>query len=364
MSYEVVKSIVLKDKEGQVWLNSADSSIRPLSFSSWECKGLSEIYQKEGREAVLARIGEDVWNGNLHLYQGNKLCKLFLQAQELLPQGLNFMNFDGKAAGEFLGKAVARLEQDPQAELQEEAEALLALRNDKDYILETAKRTGHSYLGFADVELQKDRNFALEVMKACGADAWADYPAMYADDKGFALEMLRLNGCHYRSLSDRLKADREVIMEAFSEAEGKTYHEHLPDLIPPEAYWKIIDGSSIVLDREFICSLLERCPSMHLSREPMFVNDGTICLKWCAVGKWFPYSVKDVPAEFLREKAFQDVLIGRFEGTEAWEKLVKRFEDKGIVLQAFSFDSVLQDAVERSQNLCPSEFKAKDLSKE
>ena len=242
-------------------------------------------------------------------------------------------------------------------------DALLALRNDKDYIMETAKRTGHNHLGFADVELQRDRAFALEVMKACGAAAWADYPATYADDKEFALEMLRLNGCHYRSLSERLKADREIIMEAFTEAEGKQFHEHLPDLIPPEALWKIIDGTSIVLDREFVCDLLEKCPSMHLSREPLLVNDGTICLKWCEVGKFFPHSVEDVPVEFLREQEFQEVLLARFEGTDKYDVLVKQFENKGIVLQSRSVDNVLRDAFERCGNVGLDEGHEKDFEK-
>ena len=345
MSYEIVKSIVLKDKEQQVWLNSADSSVRPLSFSSWECKGLSEIYQKEGREAVLARIGKDVWDGNLHLYQGNKMCKLFLAAREALPDGLSFMNFDGQAAGKYLAKAVMKLEENPKADLTAEVEALLALRNDRAYILETAKRTGHNYLGFADV-----REFALEVMRACGDRAWADYPAMYADDKEFAVEMLRLNGCHYRSLSERLKADREVIMEAFAEAEGKNFHEHLPDLIPVEALLSF-DGDKLCgIDKGFVCELLEACPSMHMNRTPALLSYRDICLKWCEVGKWFPHSVKDVPEEFLQEQEFQEVLRVRFEGTDKFETLVKILAEKGVALEK-SLAEKLAEAKERASGV-------------
>lgn len=355
MSYEICKSIVLKDKEKEVWLNSADSSVRPLSFYSWECKGLSEIYQEQGREAVFARIGKDVWDGNLQLYRGNKMCKLFLEAKAALPEGMSFMNFDGKAAGEYLAKAVMKLEENPEADLSEDVRALVALKDDRGYLLETAKRTGHSYLNEACEEVQKDRVFALEVMKACGDKAWADYPKAYVNDKEFAMEMLALNGCHYRSLSPELKADRDVILAAFEEVEGKDYHEHLPDLIPPAAYIRLVGDTRagdayLELDRDFLTELLEKCPGMHLERAPMLVNNKDICLKWCEVGKWFPYSVGKVPAEFLREREFQDVLVGRFEGTEMWGKLVEKFSERGVILEK-PLSERLQEAVKRADGV-------------
>lgn len=359
MSYEIVKSIVLKDKDKSVWLNSADSSVRPLHFSTWECKGLSDIYQKAGREAVLALIGKDVWDGNLHLYQGNKLCNLFLTAREALPRDLSFMNFDGKTAGEFLGQAVAKLEKNSRADLSEDVNALLSLRNDKDYILEVAKRTGHNFLNNAEPAVQQDREFALEVMKACGDSPWADYPKAFENDKAFALEVLKSNGCRYRHLSPELKADKDVIVAAFAEAEGKKYHEHLPDLIPPETLWKIVDGTSIVLDRQFVCDLLDICPSMHLSRLPLLVDDGEICLKWCQVGKFFPYDVQYVPEEYLQMQVFQDALVDRFAGTELYGKLVEKLAEKHVYLEGVSLDATLNDARAKAV-----EYKNKGLEKE
>lgn len=357
MSHEIVKSIVLKDKEQEVWLNSADSSVRPLYFSSWECKGLSEVYQKEGREAALARIGKDIWDGNLHLRAGNKMCKLFLAAREALPQGLSFMSLDGQAAGKYLAQAVLKLEKDPRADLTADVQALLALKDDRNYILETAKRTGHSYLNEACAYVQKDRAFALEVMRACGGTAWAEYPKMYENDKAFALELLALNGCHYRSLSPKLKADRDVILAAFEEVEGKQYHEHLPDLIPMEAYVHSVHDGWLEFDKIFLKELVEKCPSIHLERCPPMMQDRDVCLKWCEVGKWFPYSVDKVPSEFLLDPEFQRVLVARFQGTDKFEILTERLAQKGILLQEGlggikpSLEAMISGAEERKKEV-------------
>lgn len=347
MSHEIVKSITIQDDK--VFLTSADSSLRPLDFNRWECTSLSQILAEKGRDALYATIGKEVWNGNMELRQGSKLCKLFLEARNALPSGLSFLSLESKAAGEFLGKMVSRLEANPLADLSGYVKQVRDLQNDRDYILEAAYRTGHNFLNYASQEVQQDREFALEVLRAGNGAAWFDYPEAYKDDKAFALEAVKLNGCFYRSLGDSVKADREVVMEAFREAPDKAYHEHLPDIISPLA---LLDCETNplkpVLDKKFIMDLLDSCPSMHMSRLPALLNDRDIALKWTQVGKFFPSSVRDLPKQYLTDKEFQDVLCQRFEGTDKFDVLVKRLAELGVTLNKKSLNLQIQSANNRA----------------
>ena len=347
MSHEIVKSIsVTKDK---VFLTSADSSLRPLHFHRWECTSLSKVLNEQGREAVLALLGEDIWNGNLRLYQGNKLCKLFLEARSELPRKLHFSNYDSKTAGMYLGKMVAKLEKEPYADLSSIVDEALTIRNDREYILNAAKRSGHNFLDYASEEVQKDRAFALEVLRAGAGAAWFRYPKQYQNDKAFALEALRLNGCVYRELSDELKADREIILAAFEEREDRKSHEHLPDLIPLEAYCQYDAAAhKLNIDTSFICDLLDRCPSMHLNRDPALLMNREIVLKWVQVGRFFPSSVTDLPQDYLMDEAVQNALCKRFEGTDKYEVLLKRFHDAGVVLARDSLDARIKSISARA----------------
>lgn len=353
MSYEIVKSIAItKDK---VFLTGADSSLRPLHFNRWECESLSEILREQGREALYAIIGEEVWNGNMHLRQGNKLCKLYLKARDAFPRGLSFSNYDSKTAGTYLGKMVSALEQDPHTDLSPFVDEALALRNDRNYILDAAKRTGHNFLDFANKELQQDKAFALEVLHAGGGAAWFQYPELYKDDKDFALEALKLNGCFFRALSPELRGDRDIILEAFSESPSKRFHEHLPDLISVNAYLKHdASAKKFIVDTDFICALLDRCPAMHMDRVPELLSHRKIVEKWVQVGKFFPYCVTDLPKKYLLDEQIQSLLCSRFEGTDKYQSLMQRFAVAGILLPqeslATRIKSVSARAAEQKQD--------------
>lgn len=364
MSHEIVKSIAIKDNK--VYLTSADSSVRPLYFNRWECSAYSKILSEQGKDALYAKIGEEVWNGNLEIRQGSRLCKLYLEARNAFPTGMNFLSLDACAAGKFLGKMVTRLEKDSRADLSDCVNQALALQNDKDYILEAAKRTGHNFLNHAGPEVQKDRAFALEVLRAGHGAAWFDYPMEYKDDREFALEAVKLNGCFYRYLGETLKADREIIMEAYREMPDKTYHEHLPDIIPTAALLDFeSDPTRPALDKKFILALLDACPSMHLFRSPYLLQERDIALKWVQVGSFFPYSVGDLPKQYLTDRAFQDTLYKRFEGTDRLDVLLKRFADMGIQLNKRYLDSRIQSASNRAVTAqISSQVKNKELESE
>ena len=210
------------------------------------------------------------------------------------------MNYDSKTAGESLARMVMKLEKDPHADLSPELHEMLDKRNDRDYILEAAKRTGSNFLNYASPEVQQDRAFALEVLRAGQGAAWFEYPKQYKDEKEFALEAVILNGCFYRQLGDSVKEDREVILEAFRESPDKAFHEHLPDLIPPDAFLDFeTDPHKVTLDHQFVMDLLDLCPSMHMERVPALLCERDIALKWTQVGKFFPDSIKELPKEYV-----------------------------------------------------------------
>lgn len=319
MSHEKVKGISLTDNK--VYLTSADSSLRPLYFTRWECKPLSQIYAEQGRAAVLSALGKDIWNGELQLYKSSsKLCKLFLAARDALPHNLHFSNYDGKTAGEFLARMVMKLEKDPHADLSSDVEEMLAKRNDRDYILDVAHRTGYNFLDFAGEDLQKDRQFNLQVLSAGAGRPWFVYPHHFSDDRDFALAALPYNGCFFRSLSPALRADKEIICLAFQE-DGRTYHEHLPDTLP----------ATVLADQAFMKHLIEICPSLHLSRTPALLLDRELSLTYAKHGKYTLYQLDLIPKKFLQTEEFKCVLLERFGEGEAFSKLTDQYIGLGLI---------------------------------
>lgn len=349
MSYDICKGITItKDK---VFLNTADSSVRPLYFHKWECEPLSKMLVDEGRDAVLCRLGKDIWNGELKLYKGSKLCNLFLKAFDELPKDLHWSNMDDKAAGDYLGKSVLKLEAAPKVDLSEDVSALLELRNSKEHILEVAERSGYNLLDAADINVQKDRDFALKVLMAGAGRAWFKYPAYYADDRSFAFDALKINGCLYRELSERLKGDREIILEAFEEKEGKRFHEHLPDLIPPNVFFNFdADPLKPLLDKEFVLRLMHVCPSLHIDRTKWLLQDEDIALEWCKVGKWAIYDLGVYPQEFLLKKEFRDTVISRCEDEKQLAALGRKYDEVGLILRKPSLDEKIRIANSNREN--------------
>ncbi len=350
MSYEIVKGISIKGNK--VYITSADSSVRPLRFHRWECETITKILSEDGREAALARIGKNVWEGDFHLNRGSKLCNLFIEARNALPRDLSWHNYYGKTAGIFLAKMVMKLEKDPAADLSNEIRQMLDKMNDRQYILNAAYVDGYNFLNYADVSLQRDRVFAHDVLRAGRGCAWFDYPVMFKADKEFALEALKLNGCFYRNLDKTVRMERNIIFEAFLESPDKKLHEHLPDLIPLEAYCKFPPEHEFSVDTGFICDLLDVCPSLHIHRINWILEYKDVALKWCEVGKFFPFDVKYLPKDFLDTKEFQDVLISRFEGTDKYDVLINKLNEKGVSLYKGSFNSLLADATKRSEVIC------------
>jgi len=64
MSYHIIKSIKVDEKEGKVYITGADNNVRPRTPHRWECTSLSQILVEQGREAVDLEILEAYESGD------------------------------------------------------------------------------------------------------------------------------------------------------------------------------------------------------------------------------------------------------------------------------------------------------------
>lgn len=354
MSNDVIKGISIEDNK--VNFTASGDSALPFDLEiTWECEHLSKVLVEQGITALYAQIGEEIWKDELFLEQGNTLCNLFIKARNAFPPDMNYTSFDPQTAGCLLGEMVAKLKQEPQADLSEYIKRAATLRNNRSYILESAKRTGMNYLNYASESLQKDREFSMEVVRAGGGSAWFEYPKYFSEDKSFALQALKFDGCFFRDLGKSLRSDRDVIFEAFREVPGREFHEFLPDLIPMETFYKTTGiGSNREFDKEFIFQLLDSCTSIHLSRAPQLLEDRDIAMKWVQVGKFFPHRINELPKKYLNDKEFQNALIRRFENTDNYEYLIQNLAIQGVHILKDSLDDKIKSASLRAVQSQPS----------
>jgi len=65
MSYHIVKSICIDEKEGKVYITGADNNVYPRTPRKWDCPSLGDLLVEEGREAVELALFKEYENGNL-----------------------------------------------------------------------------------------------------------------------------------------------------------------------------------------------------------------------------------------------------------------------------------------------------------
>lgn len=345
-----IKGIEIRDSK--VYLTASVTYRDPSDLEvTWECEEFTDILRNQGKLGLYARIGAELWGEDLTLEPGNELCRMFLEAKAAFPTDMTYRVFDSLTAGNLLAEMVMNLEQEPHADLSGFVARAFALMNDRTYIINAAKHSGMNYLDYACEELQKDRGFAFAVLKAGHESAWFSYPKYYASDKDFALQALKLRGTFFRGLDRTLRADRDVIMEAFREDCERASSEFLPDYIPMEALYKTGDESSRAeLDKDFIFDLLEACPTIHLSRSSQLLNDRDVVLRWIQVGRFFPAHAIDLPKELLTDHEVQEALTQRCrDDNDEWE-LQCILEIKGVAAVGESLTSKIVSAAHRAGN--------------
>lgn len=344
MSHDIIKKISFEDDK--VKLLCAASNVYPLDYDWVIAKEETKLFVEKGKEASLQLIGERFWNGLYELKRTDRYCNLFHKARKLLPDNMSFHNFEGETAGNFLGSAVLKLEQDPEIDLSKEVEELLDLRNSREYILKVAKNTGQNLTDFANEEIQKDRDFAFEVLRAAEGHYMYDYPNSFRNDKEFAMEALKYNGCLYRALDDSLKQDKEIVLLAFDSNQNRKYHEHLPDLIPFITF--IIpdeENGAGKYDFDFIFKVIESCPSLHIDRAKWLLRDYDVALHATKHNKWTLSLVNTLPEEFISLKEFQEELINKGKDEKERNNIKDRILQRGIPLAGYtSLTDKIKDA--------------------
>lgn len=85
MSYEIVKQIKVKD--GKVYLKSCSNNVWPKDWNNrhaWECSSLTEVLQKQGKEALEVEILGEFESGNFQgpIIKYNKAKSILLRMPE------------------------------------------------------------------------------------------------------------------------------------------------------------------------------------------------------------------------------------------------------------------------------------------
>lgn len=349
MSHDIIKKISFEDNK--VRLLCAPSNVYPMDYEWVAASEETKLFLEKGKEAALQLIGERFWDGLYELKKTDHYCNLFHKARNFLPENMSFHNFDGESAGKFLGSAVLKLEENPKADLSKEVDALLDLRNNKEYILSVAKKTGQNLTKFASEEIQKDREFAFEVLRAAEGHFMYDYPDYFKEDKEFAIEALKLNGCLYRALDDSLKWDKEIVLLAFDNYQNRKVNEHLPDIIPFNAF--VIpdeENGTAMYDFEFIHQLIERCPSLHIDRAKWLLQDYDVALHATKHNKWTASMIRSLPEEFLIKKEIQDILVSKGKDEKEKNNIRDRILERGVPLVDLSLKDKINYAKKRQEN--------------
>jgi hypothetical protein len=104
MSYDIVKSIVIKD--GKVFARAACNNVSPRHYEPWESACFTKILQEQGEEALDVEILKDYENGNFRPYPGtsNKYTRA-LDALRAMP---DYALFSWHTSGEEYNLACER----------------------------------------------------------------------------------------------------------------------------------------------------------------------------------------------------------------------------------------------------------------
>ncbi len=84
MSYEIVKKIRIDEEAKKVFITSDSNNVFPKYFKEWECTMLSDILQKEGRQAMEVSILKAYEEGNFQTTTDTKYTRA-LRALRQMP---------------------------------------------------------------------------------------------------------------------------------------------------------------------------------------------------------------------------------------------------------------------------------------
>lgn len=361
MSSTLLKSINIQ--KGKVFLTVAESNVRPIEYHQYESSILENILAEKGIKDVIKEIAVDVIEGNYQLRKGSKYVNLLMQVRQAFSD-FTYENTNIRALGEYITDAVFQLEKNPNIMLDEKRKELFALKDDRTYIIKTAKEEGKNLMDYSK-KWRTNKSLALELIEIAGDAIWFDYPKFFAGDKNIAFAAVKKKGIAYRELTEDLKKNRQIILEAFSE-KGKKFHEFYAKEIP--MYALLTNNGSV--DVDFMKQLIGVCPSLNITDCTFLLANREVALEWCKIGDSFPFNhLVHLPSCFMNDKEFQDVIIQRCKTEEEKEKVLECWKANGIRYPYFdeikerSTVFILMDdctTAERIVKVFSSEEKAKE----
>lgn len=325
MSSTLLKSINIQ--KGKVFLTVAASNVHPIEYQRYESVTLENILVEKGIKDVIKNITVDVIEGNYQLRKGNKFVNLLIQAREAFSD-FTYKNTNIQVLGEYITDAVFRLEKDPNVMLDEKRKELFDLKDDRNYIIKTAKEEGKNLMDYSK-KWRTNKSLALELIEIAGDTIWFSYPKFFVGDKDVAFAAVKKNGAVYRELTEDLKKNRQLILEAYSN-KGKRFHEFHANEIP--MYALLTNAGSV--DVDFMKQLIGVCPSLKITECTFLLANREVALEWCKIGDPLPFNhLVHLPSCFMNDKEFQDVIIQRCKTEEEKTKVLKYWKTNGINYQ-------------------------------
>lgn len=344
MSYEIIKSIAFK--KDSVFISSATNNVSPRVYNQWSADTYNEIYRQNGLSAFLKEFTKDVWDGNYHLSpSGSKYVKALQASFDAMDRyDLNLKYFlDTDRGAELIANVTTKYLSTHTFSDQDFA-LYEALRSDPKAVLEVCSKNPKAF-PWATVSIQKDRDTAKAYIEHCSGHLLFEYPRYFRDDKELAMAALKNNGCIYRELDYTLRCDRDVTNLAFaSNLEGRTFHEHLLNLIPP----------ALRQDPVFMQEILCLCPQIHLHRALEILDNRETAIVAAQVCTPVPYIYENFFDEQLNDPAFQEIIFSRCNDSKSLEQLKSLYSKRNLPTPFFaqtagSLDSIIASASARQQ---------------
>lgn len=363
MSYQIIKSITIKGDS--VSITSAPNNVSPRTFHKWSADTYDEIYCQKGLEGFLKEFSKDVWKGDYHLSpSGSKYVKALAAALDAIycysPSLRHFLD-DDRGSSLLASAAVKYLKTNTFSD--KDFASYEALRSDPPVVLDVCSKKPVAF-SYAAESVQQSREVAKAYIKQCSGKLGFQYPAHFRDDKELVMAALNGNGCIYRQIGQNLCADPDITRLAFaSNLEGRSFHEHLPDLIP----------TSLRQDPSFIQEIIRICPQLHLHRAPEILDNRDTALVAAQVCTPVPYVFDNFRNDQLADPIFQEIMTSRCDEPESLKKLQSIYSKRGIPAPALaqptgSLDSLIAKASAKQQEQAqqgggePNHQKTKDNS--
>lgn len=284
MSYSIIKKVVFKGTD--VYITSASNNITPRWYEEFKSDYYSNLMRNEGFAAVVKCFAEGMQSGENRFLRGCKFNNAMLQAQaDLTPNGKYTLTrfLDSETYADYVVRRVNSIYNHTDFSVMAETNKLLVLRKDVNAVLNMCDRNSEAFL-YADESVKTNRAAVIRYVEKCAKELMFNIPQNFVDDKEIVLNAVKQHGCCLRSVSERLRDDKEVVLAAFS---SEKYREHLPNII----------SQRLLQDVDFMKEIIVAQPRLHFLNSKILLNYPEIVLTLAQKSEWvndFQYVPKDI----------------------------------------------------------------------